>query len=139
MVALTASGVALIHQSGRLLLLRRRPDCVAGGCWAYPGGKIERGETPEQAALRELQEETRLVYRGPMLPLAVTGNGFQGYAALVDQALAPQLNDEHTAFVWAPFGALPQPLHPQLLDPLFIAADPAEAIRRMVARMQRKQ
>jgi 8-oxo-dGTP diphosphatase len=45
---------------GRVLLAERTPRQVAAGFWEMPGGKIEPGETPAQAAARELQEETGL-------------------------------------------------------------------------------
>lgn len=41
----------------RFLITRRRSDTVYGGWWEFPGGKIEPGETPEQAVVRELYEE----------------------------------------------------------------------------------
>lgn len=47
-------------EAGRVLLSRRRPDQMSGGFWEVPGGKIEPGETPIQAAARELREETGL-------------------------------------------------------------------------------
>jgi 8-oxo-dGTP diphosphatase len=46
--------------SGRVLILRRAPDSTDGGRWCLPGGKIDYGDTVEQAAIRELQEETSL-------------------------------------------------------------------------------
>ena len=46
--------------SGRVLVLRRAPDSTDGGRWCLPGGKIDCGDTVEQAAIRELQEETGL-------------------------------------------------------------------------------
>lgn len=51
---------AVIVQGGRVLLVRRR---VAEGDlrWQFPAGKVEPGETPEQAAVRETREETGLV------------------------------------------------------------------------------
>ena len=45
---------------GRVLLAERTSRQVAAGFWELPGGKIEPGETPLQAAVRELQEETGL-------------------------------------------------------------------------------
>ena len=47
-------------KQGRVLLSRRRPDQMSGGYWEIPGGKIEPGETAEEAAGRELSEETGL-------------------------------------------------------------------------------
>jgi 8-oxo-dGTP diphosphatase len=49
--------VALIDGEGRILLQRRRLDGEHGGLWEFPGGKIEPGETPQAAALREIEEE----------------------------------------------------------------------------------
>jgi 8-oxo-dGTP diphosphatase len=46
--------------SGRVLILRRAPGTTDGGRWCLPGGKLDYGDTVEQAAIRELQEETSL-------------------------------------------------------------------------------
>ncbi len=53
------SVVAAVIEDGRgNVLLARRPDHLhQGGLWEFPGGKIETGETPEQALARELEEE----------------------------------------------------------------------------------
>jgi len=48
---------ALVEQDGRILMSRRRPDQSLPGCWEFPGGKIEAGESPEQALAREIEEE----------------------------------------------------------------------------------
>lgn len=53
-----ATGV-LVHD-GRVLIQKRRPDDVWPGLWEFPGGKIETGETPEQAVVREYREEVEL-------------------------------------------------------------------------------
>ncbi len=53
--------VAVVRDgTGRVLVAERTPRQVAGGYWELPGGKIEAGESPEQAARRELLEEVGL-------------------------------------------------------------------------------
>jgi 8-oxo-dGTP diphosphatase len=51
------SAVALIDTDGRVLLAQRPPGKSMAGLWEFPGGKIEQGETPEAALIRELGEE----------------------------------------------------------------------------------
>ena len=51
------SAVALIDSDGRVLLAERQEGKIFAGYWEFPGGKIETGETPEAALVRELDEE----------------------------------------------------------------------------------
>ena len=48
---------AIIERNGEVLIGQRRPDQSHPLKWEFPGGKVEPGETPEQALTRELQEE----------------------------------------------------------------------------------
>jgi len=74
---------AIVERAGRYLLVRRG-NPPAADLYAFPGGRAEPGETPEQTALRELFEETGLIGRNPrlfetveLLPEAgVTGSHF---------------------------------------------------------------
>lgn len=49
--------VALVDRDGRLLVQQRPPGTPMAGLWEFPGGKMEAGETPEAALIRELGEE----------------------------------------------------------------------------------
>jgi 8-oxo-dGTP diphosphatase len=48
---------AVVWRGGRLLLTQRPPGEALGLQWEFPGGKIERGESPERALVREIREE----------------------------------------------------------------------------------
>jgi 8-oxo-dGTP diphosphatase len=49
--------VALVDVDGRVLLAQRPPGKAMAGLWEFPGGKIQEGEAPEAALIRELREE----------------------------------------------------------------------------------
>lgn len=49
--------MALVGAEGSILMQKRHFAAVHGGLWEFPGGKVEPGETPEFAAVRELEEE----------------------------------------------------------------------------------
>lgn len=52
--------LAIAERDGKLLVAQRRADRHLAGLWEFPGGKIEPGEEPAEAARRELSEETGL-------------------------------------------------------------------------------
>jgi 8-oxo-dGTP diphosphatase len=54
---MTVVAAALVDPEGRILLQQRSPHRRFAGMWEFPGGKIEPGETPEAALIRELKEE----------------------------------------------------------------------------------
>tara|TARA_B100000949_G_C13852073_1_gene273058 strand:- start:6 stop:431 length:426 start_codon:yes stop_codon:yes gene_type:complete len=49
--------VAVVIEGDHVLIAQRPKDAIHGGMWEFPGGKIEEGEKPEIAVVRELQEE----------------------------------------------------------------------------------
>ena len=52
---------AVFHDGQRFLACRKKPGKPLEGHWEFPGGKIEPGETPEQALAREIREELNLI------------------------------------------------------------------------------
>jgi 8-oxo-dGTP diphosphatase len=48
---------AVIEKNGRVLIAKKRQGSKFAGKWEFPGGKVEKGETPEQCLKRELGEE----------------------------------------------------------------------------------
>ncbi len=54
---MTTVTAAVIEREGHILICRRRDDQDHAGKWEFPGGKLEEGEQPSDALLRELREE----------------------------------------------------------------------------------
>ena len=54
---LMVSAAAMIDGDGRVLVQQRPPGTSMAGLWEFPGGKLEPGESPEEALIRELHEE----------------------------------------------------------------------------------
>lgn len=57
LTALLVTAVALVERNGSILMQQRRFAAVHGGLWEFPGGKLEPGESPEKASVREMHEE----------------------------------------------------------------------------------
>ena len=64
-ILLVAAG-ALVRGDGHVLLQRRPAAKHHGGLWEFPGGKVEAGETPEAALIRELAEELGIAAVAPV-------------------------------------------------------------------------
>ena len=60
-MVVVVAGVAV--EDGRVMLCRRKKDALEGEKWEFPGGKLERGESPEAALARELREELNVSVR----------------------------------------------------------------------------
>jgi mutator protein MutT len=55
--------IAVVERQGSVLIGLRPGETALGGLWEFPGGKVESGETPASAAIRECLEETGLLVR----------------------------------------------------------------------------
>ena len=106
-----AAGILMMDPDGRVLFVRRSDT----GMWATPAGHIEYGETPWEAAAREIYEETG--YQGPYTDVekisVVEGPNvdFHLFSADVPQSFIPHLDEEHTNYRWRPLRQAPEPLH----------------------------
>lgn len=74
------SAVALIDVDGRVLLAQRPEGKPMAGLWEFPGGKIETGETPEAALIRELQEELGInTWASCLAPLTFASHSYDDF------------------------------------------------------------
>ena len=101
-----------VERDGLVLLIRRRADRFLGGAWELPGGTVEPGERPEQAAVRETAEEAGLTVsvttelsRHDRMDVEGKAMRVHAYTYVVaergrpDVSLNPEEHDEH---VWLP-------------------------------------
>lgn len=117
---IAAAGILYMARDGRVLLVQRSAEGDHAGEWGTPGGKIEPGETPAQAAIREAQEE---VGADPALAgdpdklrqwtrRQADGVDWTAFLVPVDEPFEPTLNGEHTDARWTHPSDAPEPLHP---------------------------
>ncbi|MCB8837340.1 8-oxo-dGTP diphosphatase MutT [Aurantimonas sp. VKM B-3413] len=75
---------ALIDADGRILIAERPEGKALAGLWEFPGGKLEPGETPEDALIRELREELGVVTQAPCLaPLTFASHRYDDFHLLM--------------------------------------------------------
>ncbi|WP_026345308.1 8-oxo-dGTP diphosphatase MutT [Novispirillum itersonii] len=78
------SAVVLVDADNRILLQQRPPGKQLAGLWEFPGGKVDPGETPEQALVRELQEELGIDTRNSCLaPLTFASHSYDDFHLLM--------------------------------------------------------
>ncbi len=81
---LLVSAVALIDIDGRVLIAQRPKGKSMAGLWEFPGGKVEEGETPEAALIRELQEELGIdTYESCLAPLCFASHSYDDFHLLM--------------------------------------------------------
>ena len=75
---------ALINEYGKVLINERPVGKDYAGYWEFPGGKVDEGETPEEAIIRELKEEINIDVTGSCLaPLSFTEKQYDNYYVVV--------------------------------------------------------
>ncbi len=84
MRTLLVSAVALIDPDGRVLLAQRPEGKSLAGLWEFPGGKVEPGETPEVALIRELKEELDIdTWTSCLAPLTFASHSYDDFHLLM--------------------------------------------------------
>lgn len=84
MKVVLVSAVALIDTDGRVLLAQRPVGKSMAGLWEFPGGKVEPGETPEAALIRELHEELGIdTWASCLAPLTFASHSYDDFHLLM--------------------------------------------------------
>lgn len=84
MKVLLVSAVALIDPDGRILLAQRPEGKSLAGLWEFPGGKVEPGESPETALIRELHEELGIdTFASCLAPLTFASHSYPDFHLLM--------------------------------------------------------
>ncbi|MDD2795573.1 8-oxo-dGTP diphosphatase MutT [Acidocella sp.] len=122
--------VALIDAQGRILLARRPEGKKMAGMWEFPGGKVEAGETPEAALVRELREELGIeAAASDLAPFVFASHPYENFHLLMPVFLCRRWNGtphprEGQALAWVaperlveyPMPPADRPLIPMLRD-----------------------
>ena len=81
---------ALIDADGRVLLAQRPKGKTLEGLWEFPGGKVEAGEGPEDALIRELMEELGITVKADCLaPLTFASHAYPDFHLLMPLFTSP--------------------------------------------------
>jgi 8-oxo-dGTP diphosphatase len=97
---------ALVDDEGRVLIARRPEGKQLAGMWEFPGGKVEAGETPENALIRELEEELGIIVKKACLaPFVFASHTYDDFHLLMPLYLIRRWEGEpeareHTAIKW---------------------------------------
>ena len=113
------AAVALVDVDGRVLIAQRPAGKSMAGLWEFPGGKVDAGETPEQALVRELREELGIETATSCLaPIAFASHGYETFHLLMPVFACrkwngiPQPREGQTLKWVAPFDLSRYPMPP---------------------------
>ena len=92
------AAVALIDADNRVLIAKRPPGKPMAGLWEFPGGKVQAGETPEQALIRELHEELGIELCDEcMAPYVFASHSYEDFHLLMPLFISRRWEGEITA------------------------------------------
>jgi 8-oxo-dGTP diphosphatase len=97
---------ALVDADRRVLIARRPQGKAMAGLWEFPGGKLEPGESPEQALIRELQEELAVsTHAACLAPLSFVSHAYESFHLLMPLYVCRKWQGqpvarEHQALKW---------------------------------------
>ena len=120
----TVVAAALLNKSGRILIARRPEGKAMAGLWEFPGGKLEPGERPEAALVRELNEELGITAEiHSLVPLTFASHSYDDFHLLMPLYLCRRWTGclaarEHTELSWVEINDLRQYPMPDADKPL---------------------
>ncbi|MEN3974322.1 8-oxo-dGTP diphosphatase MutT [Emcibacter sp. SYSU 3D8] len=100
------AAVALVDVDGRVLIAQRPEGKSMAGLWEFPGGKVEPGETPEAALIRELEEELGIqTWASCLAPFTFASHTYEKFHLLMPLFVCRKwegtvMAREHTALKW---------------------------------------
>ena len=118
---------ALVDPEGRVLMAERPEGKELAGLWEFPGGKVEDGERPEDALVRELGEELGIrVDAGALRPFAFASHGYERFHLLMPLYICRAWQGEVSAMegqriAWTRIADLPALAVPPADGPLITA------------------
>lgn len=106
------------EQTGKVMTVLRSPEESYPNTWSFAGGKVEAGETEQEALKRELKEELQLTKIKKIIPLhryqsRAKDFVYDTFVVLVTKEFVPTLNWENAGYAWTDIKRLPGPLHPK--------------------------
>ncbi len=115
---------ALVDADGRVLIAQRPEGKNLGGMWEFPGGKVDPGEGPEDALIRELKEELAIdVTHACLAPYVFASHPYEDFHLLMPLYVCRKWSGtperrEHQALAWVKANALKDYPMPPADEPL---------------------